>query len=150
MPRKPKLETDFDFVSPHSITECADRLSKLQELREIDFAPQMTLQKRVIKTDLIEFTLHESHPAAIKITGWMNRLDEGHTYISGTVLIQHQVYQRETLPLAAIVVGIGPVVGWGASILLLGLLGAFSWRTITGSQREQARLIELLKDTLAY
>lgn len=152
MPRKEKekrVEPDFDFIAPYSMDECIERLTHLQELRDIDFVPRIRIHCDVLNDDTCKFIIQRSGPDTLKIYGYLNRLDGRTTYVSGSSGMSRQTF-HETGFLVAAVVLLSPFVGLIVSVGLLGGLGAFVHYYRHGMTKEVYRIQELMKDILFY
>jgi len=152
MPRKEKdkrTEPDFDFIAPYSMDTCIERLTHLQELRDIDFVPKIRIQCDVLNDDTCKFIIQRGGPDALKIYGYLNRLDGRTTYVSGSSHRTRQTFY-ETGFLAGSIVVLSPFVGVVVSVGLLGALGAFIHSYRHGMEKEVYRIQELLKDVLYY
>lgn len=144
-----KWALSFDFIASHSLDECDYRLGLLQEIRDIAFAPTIQIHRHTHKNDSLAFTIIETQPADIVISGYMTYLEAEKTFISGSVYLQPHS-RWEALPPALALLCMGPFLGVGAVIGGLGLWWWFVQRYQRGTAREAARLVQLLKDVLYY
>lgn len=146
---KLKRELDFDFVVARSLSECQYRLGRLQEIRDIPFAPIVQIRQQAQKSDSIAFIITETQPADIVLSGYMTYLEAEKTFIGGQVWLQ-QYSRWEAWPPTLILVVLWPILGTGFTIGGLALWWWFVRRYQRGAAREAARLVRLLKATMAY
>lgn len=151
--RKAKLKRqqatpEFDFVAPFNLYESMDRLSQVQELREIPFVPKLRISFDLMNDDTCKFIIQRSGPDSLKLHGYLNRLDDEKTYVSGETQMTKQTF-GETGLIVALILLLSPFIGWFVGLILLGGLAAFIHYYRQGVQAEQGRLEKLLKDTLA-
>ena len=144
-----KAKMTFDFVAPYSLEDCIYRLGKLQEIRDLKFVPRIIIKRRMLDVDTCEFHVRETRPASITLVGYLNRLDDGATYVSGETAIQRRTYV-EAAPFVGAIFALCIVVGWGVGALLLPPLFLFMRGYWRGSEVEQDRLLRLTKDMLLY
>jgi len=141
-------EPEFDFVAPYSLTECMDRLTHLQELRDIPFVPKIRINCEWVNDNTTKFTIQRSGPDALKVYGYLNQVDDQKTYVSGAMQTQKQTFWETGLIVAGVLV-LSPFIGWITGLVLLGMLGGFVHYYKHGVKNELWRMERLLKDVLS-
>lgn len=139
----------FDFVTTTPLETCVSRVAAMQDLRKLDpWSPQTRVHIQDESADTYAFTVREREPAPIELRGYMNRLDDGTSYISGEASAQLYLQATELFALLALVVGLTWFVGLFVAVLFLPPLGLFGWFYWRGARKERDRLVAVLRDTL--
>lgn len=139
----------FDFVTPLGLEACQSRVGAMQDLRNLDdWSPQVRVNLNVMDEQTCAFRLTEQQPAPIVITGYLNRLDDGSTYVSGEASARVYLQLGELAFLVALIFVLTVWVGWYVAVLFGPLLMMFVWYTWRGVRKERDRLTAVLRDTL--
>lgn len=140
---------NFDFVAPTPLETCVSRVAAMQDLRDLDpWSPQNRVHIQNENHNTYAFTIREREPAPIELRGYMNRLDDGATYISGEASARLYLQATEVLALLALIIGLTWFVGLFVAILFLPPLGMFGWFYWRGARKERDRVVAVLRDTL--
>jgi hypothetical protein len=156
--RKPRLPyrlgnyehiVPFDFVAANPLETCVSRVAAMQDLRDIDpWSPKTHVHIQDENANTYAFTIREREPAPIEVRGYMNRLDDGTTYISGEASAQIYLQATEVLAVLALIILLTWFVGLFVAILFLPPLGMFGWFYWRGARKERDRVVAVLRDTL--
>jgi hypothetical protein len=139
----------FDFVTATPLETCVSRVAAMQDLRELDpWSPQTRVHIQADGTDTYAFIIREREPAPIELRGYMNRLDDGTTYVSGEASAKLYLQAAEVASLLALIVLLTWFVGLFVAILFLPPLGVFGWFYWRGARKERDRVVAVLRDTL--
>lgn len=153
MPRKKKrkkLSLDIDFVAPRPLEDCVYRLGRLDDRREIPFAPPVSIRLAQLDEDTWSFRLNESTPAPVTIHGYLNRLHDQSTYVSGLAKIERHRLYRDLLFGLLLILLVALVVGLVVIVLYLPVFLVFTARYQSGIEDERNRLTRLMGDILIY
>ncbi len=140
----------FDFCAPLALEECVSRLGSLQEHRPIDWAPTTTVRIERLNPDTYTFAITEHNPAPVRISGYLNRLDEAATYVSGEAASGNLRQWGEVALVGALVLGLSAWLGLFVGCLFFPPLGVFAWMYYRGTHKERDRLLRVTRDTLGY
>ena len=150
MGKRKKHELDIDFVAPHSLEDCAYLLGRLDDRREIPFAPPVRVRLEPVDDDTVAFRLHEEAPAPVVIHGYLNRLHDESTYVSGIAITRLHVLYRELLLGSGLILGLTAVVGPIVSVLYAPAFAMFVLRYRRGVALELGRLTRVVGDILSH
>ncbi len=150
MGKRKKHKLDIDFVAPHSLEECAYLLGRLDDRREIPFAPPIRVRLDYIDDDTCAFRLNEDAPAPVVIHGYLNRLYDDSTYVSGIAITRQRVLYRELLLGCGLILGLTLLVGPMVSVLYVPAFAAFVLRYRRGVELELGRLTRVVGDMLSH
>lgn len=145
-----KRVLDIDFVAPHSLEACVYRLGRLDDRRDVPFAPPVSIRLARLDEDTWAFRLNESIPAPVKVEGYLNRLHHESTYVSGCALVKRRPLYRDLLLGLLLILALALVVGMLILALYLPAFLYFTARYQAGVDDERARLIRLMGNTLSY
>jgi hypothetical protein len=149
-PRPQHSLRGIDFISPHSLDECAYRLGRLDDRRRVPFVPQTRICVRCLNENTWSFSINETLPAPVRVYGYLNRLHDASTYISGEVIISYRRLCRDVVMGGALLIGLGLVVHVLVALVYGLCFGLFLWRYLRGIAAERSRLTRLIGDTLSY
>jgi hypothetical protein len=150
MKRKRKHRLDIDFVAPHALDDCVYRLGRLDDRRAVPFAPPVSIRLAHLDADTWGFCLNEDTPAPIRIDGYLNRLHDDATYVSGRAMMRRRSLYRDLLLGLLLILGLALVVGPVIVLLYLPAFLFFTTRYHDGVADEHARLARLMSDTLVH
>ena len=151
LPGRHETTVAFDFVAPNKLEECVSRVGSLQDLRDLDpWSPKAIVHIEHVNDNTYGFVVLESEPAPIRLHGYLNRLDDVTTYVSGEAQAKLFLQLAEVLFLAGLIVVLAMFVGLFVIILFVPPLAVFVWYYWHGVRRERERLMRVLKDTLSY
>jgi len=140
----------FDFVAVTPLEECVSRVAAMQDLRGLDpWSPETRVHIQDENADTYAFIIREREPAPIELRGYMNRLDDGTTYISGVASAKLYLQATEVIALLVLIVLLTWFVGLFVAVLFLPPLGMFGWFYWRGARKERDRLVAVLRDTLS-
>jgi len=141
----------FDFVAVTPLEECVTRVAALEDLRDLDaWVPATRVNLDQIDTHTYAFIIRENDPAPVELRGYMNRLDDGTTYVSGRASAKVYLQGAEFGFLLSLIFGLAVFVGVFVLFLFGPPFGLFVWFYWRGARKERDRLVAVVKDTLSH
>jgi hypothetical protein len=141
----------FDFVATTTLEQCVSRVGQMQDLRGLDpWSPVTYVNITHLDDHTYAFTIREHEPAPIELKGYMNRLDDETTYISGEASAKIYLQVGEFAFLLGLIAVLTIFVGLFVAVLFLPPFGVFAWLYWHGARRERNRLVAVIKDTLSH
>ena len=151
LPERHENRVPFDFVAVNTLEVCLSRLGSMQDLRDIDpWSPKAIVRIEYVNDNTYGFTVIEHEPAPVELRGYLNRLDDETTYVSGEARAKLFLQLAELLFLAGLIVLLTMFVGFFVLLLFVPPLAAFVWYYWHGVNKERDRLVRVVKDTLSY
>ena len=150
MGKRKKHELDIDFIAPHSIEQCAYLLGRLDDRREIPYAPPVRVRLDYVDDNTYAFRLNEDAPAPLIIHGFLNRLHDDSTYVSGIAITRRHVLYREMIVGSGLILGLALLVGPIIFVLYVPVFAVFVLRYRRGVELELGRLTRVVGDMLSH
>ena len=145
-----KRDLDIDFIASHSLDECVYRLGRLDDRRDVPFAPPVSIRLTPLDDTTWAFRLHEAAPAPVLIDGYLNHLHDDCTYVSGRAIIKRRPLYRDLLLGLLLILALALIVGPVIVAFYLPAFVVFTVRYQSGVENERARLARLMCNTLIY